>query len=58
MGRPFDPEHGERITRYLAEKPRGKFGVHQYAPEDWGMTAKGLREKLVTYIETFKVAME
>ena len=58
MGRCFDAEHGERILAYLAEKPRGKFGVHQYAPEDWGLTAEGLRGALATYIEHFGVEVE
>ena len=28
----------EARRRYLAEKPKGKFGVHQYTPEEWGTT--------------------
>lgn len=58
MGRPFDPEHGERILAYLADKPKGKFGVHHYAPEDWGLTADGLRSALAPYIEHFRVELE
>ena len=58
MGRPFNAEHGERILAYLADKPKGKFGVHQYAPEDWGLTAEGLRTHLAPYIESFGVELE
>ena len=58
MGRRFTDEHAEAIRRYLAEKPKGKFGVHHYAPEDWGMSAPELRKNLAPYIEHFGVALE
>jgi hypothetical protein len=58
MGRRFSDEHAEAIRRYLAEKPKGKFGVHQYSPEDWGMSAAELRNNLAPYIAHFGVALE
>jgi hypothetical protein len=58
MGRRFSDEHAEAIRRYLAEKPKGKFGVHQYSPEDWGMSAAALRKNLAPYIAHFGVALE
>jgi hypothetical protein len=58
MGRPFRAEHAEAIRRYLAEKPKGKFGVHQYTPEEWGFTAEGLRRSLAPYVSHFGVALE
>lgn len=58
MGREFGEQHAERITKYLAEKPRGKFGVHQYAPEDWGFDAAQLREQQAPYIAHFGVELE
>jgi hypothetical protein len=58
MQREFTPEHGERIRKYLADKPRGKFGVHKYTPEEWGFTKQELREGLAPYIEGFGVALE
>lgn len=58
MGRAFGPEHAERILAYLADKPKGKFGVHHYAPEDWGLTAEGLRTTLAPYVDHFGVELE
>jgi hypothetical protein len=58
MGRRFSPEHAESIRRYLAEKPKGKFGVHQYTPEEWGFTAEELRRSLAPYVSHFGVALE
>jgi hypothetical protein len=58
MGRRFSDEHAEAIRRYLAEKPKGKFGTHHYTPEEWGFTAEGLRKNLAPYISQFGVALE
>ena len=58
MGRELTAEHAERIRAYLRDKPKGKFGTHQYAPEDWGFTAAGLRADLKPYIDHFGVALE
>ena len=58
MGRAFGREHEERIRRYLAEKPRGKFGVHRYTPEEWGFTEEEIRRKLGAYIEREGIELE
>ena len=58
MGRELTAEHAERIRAYLRDKPKGKFGTHQYTPEDWGFTAAGLRADLKPYIDHFGVALE
>jgi len=58
MGRDFTNEHAERIRAYLAEKPRGKFGVHKYTPEEWGFTRDELRASLAPYISTFAIELE
>lgn len=58
MGRELTAEHAQRIRTYLRDKPKGKFGTHQYAPEDWGMTAAKLRADLAPYVEHFRVALE
>jgi hypothetical protein len=58
MGRPFATEYAERIRKYLAEKPKGKFGVHKYTPEEWGFSKSALRAQLAPYIEAFGVELE
>ncbi len=58
MGRSFTPEHAERVRSYLAEKPRGKFGVHRYTAEEWGFREASLRSQLRPYIEAFGVELE
>jgi hypothetical protein len=58
MGRELTPEHAERVRRYLAEKPQGKFGAHRYAPEEWGFDAAELRERLRSYTDHYGVELE
>ena len=58
MGRAFTAEHADRIRTYLAEKPRGKFGVHKYTPEEWGFTRDELRAALAPYVGHFAIELE
>ena len=58
MGRDFTDNHAAAVLDYLANKPKGKFGVHRYQPEDWGFTAESLREAMAPYIDHFGVASE
>jgi len=58
MDRELSAAHAERIVAYLRDKPRGKFGAHQYTPEDWGYTAASLRERLAPYIAHFGITLE
>ena len=58
MGRDFTGDHAAAVVDYLAHKPKGKFGVHRYQPEDWGFTAEGLRSDMAPYIDHFGVARE
>jgi len=58
MGREFTGDHARAVLDYLAHKPKGKFGVHRYQPEDWGFTAEGLRSELAPYIDHYGVTRE
>ena len=58
MGRDFTDGHADAVLDYLAHKPKGKFGVHRYQPEDWGFTAESLRAALAPYIDHYRVASE
>ena len=58
MGRDFTDAHAQAVLDYLAHKPKGKFGVHRYQPEDWGFTAQGLRDTMAPYINHFNVTHE
>ncbi|MCY4665733.1 MAG: sulfotransferase [Acidimicrobiaceae bacterium] len=58
MGRDFTDDHAAAVLDYLANKPKGKFGVHRYQPEDWGFTAESLRAALAPYIAHYGVVSE
>ena len=58
MERDFTDAHAKAVLNYLEHKPKGKFGVHRYQPEDWGYTAESLRDALAPYIDHFGVAAE
>ena len=58
MSRPFLGEHADAIRRYVAEKPKGKFGQHQYSLEEWGFDPVALRERMRPYTDHYGVALE
>ena len=58
MGLSFTDSYATAVEDYLAHKPKGKFGVHRYQPEDWGFTADGLRTATAPYLDHFGVAHE
>jgi hypothetical protein len=58
MERPFLGEHADAIRRYVAEKPKGKFGKHRYSLEEWGFDRASLRERMRPYTDHYGVALE
>jgi hypothetical protein len=58
IGRDFTDEHRAAITHYLANKPRGKYGRHDYTAEEWGYDPAALRDGLASYISTFGIVSE
>lgn len=58
MGRPFLGEHADEIRRYVAARPKGKFGQHKYTPEQWGFDPVALRQKMLPYTDYYGIAIE
>ncbi len=58
MNRTFLGEHADAIRRYIAEKPKGKFGRHTYSAEEWGFDPHELREKMRPYTDYYGIALE
>jgi len=50
--------HDERIRRYLAEKPKAKFGAHRYGFADVGLDPAAVREEFRGYVAHYGVAEE
>ncbi len=57
-GKAFSQDYQRAITGYLAQKPKGKHGKHQYLPEDWGMDTETLEQQAQDYIESYQVEKE
>lgn len=50
---PFSPVAQTNMTAYLAKEREG--GGHQYRPEDFGLSAEGIRDRFRSYIDRFNI---
>jgi hypothetical protein len=58
MNRPFLGKHADAIRCYIEAKPKGKFGVHKYTPEEWGFDPAALRKRMRPYTDHYGVTLE
>jgi hypothetical protein len=58
IGRDLVDDHRRAIGGYLAAKPRGKHGTHDYTAADWGFDAATVRSELAGYMSAFGVVAE
>jgi hypothetical protein len=58
FGLKFSNEMPDSIQRYLSNKPKGKFGSHDYDISRYGMSVEGLRDEFRPYTDHYKVALE
>jgi hypothetical protein len=47
-----------QVQAFLDDNPRGKHGENHYMPEQFGLTADGVRRRFAFYIERFNVPIE
>jgi hypothetical protein len=57
-GRELTDVAGAAMERYLAERPRGHFGVHDYQPADFGIDPDAVRRDFEEYTSRFGVPTE
>lgn len=55
FGEPFTDEAKTAMRRLLAEKPKGKFGVHHYSLEEFGLSEAGVRAHFRDYCERYGI---
>jgi hypothetical protein len=58
IGRELTAEHRRAIVDYVAAKPRGKHGSHDYTAAGWGFDAATVRSQLAGYMAAFGVVAE
>lgn len=52
------PVASARMQAFIADNPKGKHGIHRYAPEEYGVDPKSVRHTFRSYIEHFDLAPE
>ncbi|MBV9995370.1 MAG: sulfotransferase [Caulobacteraceae bacterium] len=50
LSRELSPQARAAMQTWLRERPKDKHGAHRYAPEDFGLTNGGIRERMAAYI--------
>lgn len=58
LGLPMTPEGSARMRAFIADNPKGKHGIHRYAPEEFGVEPAAVRRAFRTYMERFGLAPE
>jgi hypothetical protein len=58
LGVPFTDEVRDGIAAYLANRPKGKHGAHEYTFDDLGLDKDTVRAGFQTYIDRFNVPAE
>lgn len=58
IGLPFGAEEADTIRHYLANKPKGKHGAHQYRLEDFGLTESGAKATFDKYCNHYGIQRE
>lgn len=53
LGMPMDEGHEQRLRRYLAQRPKDRYGAHLYRTEDFGLTAAEIARRFEAYLERF-----
>ncbi len=58
IGLELTDSHRDAMIEYLAAKPRGKHGRHEYTAADWGFDPDQLRVDLADYVNAFEISFE
>lgn len=55
---PLPDDMPDKVIHYLRNKPKGKFGKHEYDMSRFGMSPEGLREQFKRYTDHYGVELE
>jgi hypothetical protein len=58
LGDDFTPAAEGAMSAWLADNPQGKFGKHEYALAQFGLTADQVRSKFERYYARYQVEAE
>ena len=55
---PMTDRGADAMKAFIADNPKGKHGIHRYAPDEYGVVPEDIREAFRPYIERFDLAPE
>ena len=55
---PMTEAGADAMKTFIADNPKGKHGIHRYAPEEFGVVPEDIREQFRPYLERFQLAPE
>jgi hypothetical protein len=55
---PMSSEGSAAMKAFIADNPKGKHGIHRYAPDEFGVVPAAIRDAFRTYIDRFDLAPE
>lgn len=58
MGRELTGAHADAIRAYVANRPQGALGKHEYTAEQYGIDEAGLRERMRPYTDHYGITLE
>jgi hypothetical protein len=58
IGLPMTSLGAARMQAFISENPKGKHGEHRYAPEDYGLDPKQVRDAFRVYLERYDPQLE
>lgn len=58
LGLPMTAAGAQRMRAFIADHPKGKDGIHRYAPGDFGVDPAKVRRAFGAYIERFRLVPE
>ena len=58
LGLPMSDDGAAAMRAYIADHPKGKDGIHRYAPEEFGVDPATVRREFSRYIDHFDLAPE
>jgi hypothetical protein len=54
LGEAYAPEYERRMQDWVQAHPKGKHGEYQIVPEDYGLSAQGLRTQYAFYMDRYR----
>ena len=58
FGLPMSGMAADRMRAFIADNPKGKHGIHRYAPEEFGVKPDAIRQAFRPYMERFGALIE